>query len=139
MKSRRFFRENGLPVCTHARFDGWWCVVALLLVTLAYALASVRDIRAGLFPPPAPTPAHAPHTALASLAEPGDADAFEQGLERGTAHAIKVLLPQVQRAYEQGLNDGVRATAGQPEGVALAQACLAMQVAQTTQAPRGRP
>lgn len=135
MKSRLFFRENGLPVRTRARFDGWWCVVALLLVTLAYALASVRDIRAGLFPP-------APRLAQAAplvLAEPGGADAFDQGLERGTAHAIKVLLPQVQRAYEQGLNDGVRSTAGQPEGVALTQACLALQVGIATQTVRGRP
>lgn len=79
------------------------CIVALLVL---YALGQYIDM-------------HAEATAR-QLQQTQDAQMAEQIL-------AGAKTAQVREAYQQGLNDALFAVRNQPEGIALLQACIALQ------------
>ena len=110
MRSRLLFRENGHVIRTRRRSLLSWLqdVVGFVglaaVVVLLYGWGLAVDQRAG------------------------DSDALMEAraFAQGRALADADHATQVRDAYEQGLNDAMRSVRDRPEGVALAQACLAL-------------
>lgn len=110
MKTRLFFREHGAVIRTQREIDWKWGAVAALLLVFFYAWSMGSDERA--------------HAAIEA-----DADAHSRGFSAGQlagrADAVVELTPRLREAYQAGLNDALYAVRGRPEGLALAQACVA--------------
>lgn len=83
MKSRLLFRESGYPIRTCRRFDGWW-IVSALLVVLAFQ-------------------------GIGYWIDHGEPAAQARGYAAGSAAAIAVLQPLVDKVYEAGLSAGEQA------------------------------
>lgn len=112
MKSRLLFREHGQVIRTRTPADWWWGAVAALFLVAIYGLAQVLDRRADA--------ADAEALALAQSA------GFARGLNASHGAGPGAdTLPQLRRAYEAGLSEGLAALRERPEGLALAQACAA--------------
>lgn len=120
MKPRFFFKDHGHVIRTRSGIEWGWGLAAGLLMVLLLGLAHRSDERAEI-----------------DLQVSGAAhDAgFQAGRLAGHEDAMEQMAKRMTEAYEAGLQDGLYAVRGKPEGLALAQACGALRVAQSG----GRP
>lgn len=115
MKPRFLFRgDNGRVIRTTREHDWIGGAIATLVIVALLGWAHRGDEKA---------------TADAKAWDAAHAAGFEAGRAAGREDAYEDATSRIRAAYEAGLNDGVYASNGKPEGLALAQACAALRVA----------
>lgn len=107
MKPRMLFTPGGTVIRTHGRRrDAAFAIIGAGLVLAALALGAWLD--------------DAPTTLLVDQAA-DELTPFELGRAAGRAE----MTPSVQDAYAAGVREGLAATQDTPQGMQLAQACMA--------------
>lgn len=109
MKSRMLFRPSGRAIPTRGMSEWWWGVLAALVLVVVLGASKHADL--------------ASDERVLAAGAARDAEIAAQTEQR----VREELLPTVGAAYEQGQRDAMEAVRGTREGLALAQACLAMK------------